>query len=102
MQPAQNETVPPRPPSVAVLLCSYQGEPHLAEQLDSIAAQSHRSWTVWVSDDGSTDGTLAILKRYQSLWGQTARMLRCGAYGATMGKKQAAIAFGQQPPVTPV
>ena len=69
MQPAQNETVPPRLPSVAVLLCSYQGEPHLAEQLDSIAAQSHRSWTVWVSDDGSTDGTLAILKRYQSLWG---------------------------------
>lgn len=69
MQPAPNEIVAPRPPSVAVLLCSFQGERHLAEQLDSIAAQTHRRWTVWVSDDGSTDGTAAVLERYRSQWG---------------------------------
>ena len=69
MQPAQNETLPPLAPVVAVLLCSYQGERHLAEQLDSIAAQTHRGWTLWVSDDRSTDGTLAILEQYRSRWG---------------------------------
>ncbi|MDO9313890.1 MAG: glycosyltransferase family 2 protein [Burkholderiaceae bacterium] len=69
MQPTPNATVPPHPPAVAVLLCSYQGERHLAEQLDSIAAQTHRRWRVWVSDDGSTDGTMAVLERYRSRWG---------------------------------
>ena len=69
MQPAQNETLPPLAPVVAVLLCSYQGERHLAEQLDSIAAQTHRGWTLWVSDDRSTDDTLAILEQYRSRWG---------------------------------
>lgn len=69
MQPAQNQPAPPRPPVVAVLLCSYQGERHVAEQLDSIAAQTHRQWRAWVSDDGSTDGTVAVIERYRSQWG---------------------------------
>lgn len=59
---------------VAVLMCTFQGEAFLAEQLDSISNQTHRNWKVWVSDDGSTDGTLGILKAYQSCWG-TERLL---------------------------
>ncbi len=54
---------------VAVLLCAYNGERYLAEQLDSIERQTHLDWTVWVSDDGSTDGTLAILQHYRERWG---------------------------------
>lgn len=54
---------------VAVLACTYQGEAHLAEQLDSMAAQTHTAWKVWVSDDGSTDATLDILQRYRARWG---------------------------------
>jgi glycosyltransferase involved in cell wall biosynthesis len=69
MQPAPNSSAPPTLPAVAVLLCSYQGERHLAEQLDSIAAQTHSRWRVWVSDDRSTDGTVAVLERYRSRWG---------------------------------
>jgi glycosyltransferase involved in cell wall biosynthesis len=57
------------PPSVAILLCTYQGEMFLEEQLESIGRQSHWNWTVWASDNGSTDGTLAILQRYRSEWG---------------------------------
>jgi glycosyltransferase involved in cell wall biosynthesis len=52
-------------PSIAVLLCAMRGQDHLHEQLDSILAQSHPPSTVWVSDDGSDDGTLAILGDYQ-------------------------------------
>ncbi|MFG6157361.1 glycosyltransferase family 2 protein [Halomonas sp. 1390] len=63
---------------VAILLCTYQGEVYLAEQLDSIAAQSHPHWTLWVSDDGSRDGTRDILEAYQRRWGQHRLRLRQG------------------------
>jgi glycosyltransferase involved in cell wall biosynthesis len=55
--------------SVAILLCAYNGERFLSEQLDSIEHQTHREWTVWVSDDGSSDGTQALLQRYRERWG---------------------------------
>ncbi|WP_232464644.1 glycosyltransferase family 2 protein [Bordetella genomosp. 8] len=54
---------------VAILLCSYNGERFLREQLDSIRAQTHTDWKVWVSDDGSSDGTLKILSEYRQAWG---------------------------------
>lgn len=53
----------------SILLCSYQGAAHLADQLDSIARQTVEDWSVRVSDDGSTDDTLVILERYRSRWG---------------------------------
>lgn len=49
-------------------MCTCEGEAHLAEQLDSSAAQTHPDWKAWVSDDGSTDNSLAILDRYRSQW----------------------------------
>jgi glycosyltransferase involved in cell wall biosynthesis len=58
------------PPHVAILMCSYNGERYLAEQLDSFEAQTYKSWTLWVSDDGSRDETLEILERYQLRWGE--------------------------------
>jgi glycosyltransferase involved in cell wall biosynthesis len=56
-------------PKVAVLLCTYHGQPYLAEQLDSFAAQDYPNWQVWASDDGSEDNTLAILETYRKMWG---------------------------------
>lgn len=53
---------------VAILLCTYQGQKYLAEQLDSFVVQSHANWVVCASDDGSKDGTLAILDAYQQRW----------------------------------
>jgi glycosyltransferase involved in cell wall biosynthesis len=55
-------------PSVAILLCTYQGVKYLAEQLDSYSVQTHTNIQVWASDDGSTDGTLDILNTYQKKW----------------------------------
>lgn len=54
---------------VAILLATYNGASHLAEQLDSIVAQTHDDWTIHVSDDGSTDETLAILLTYRERLG---------------------------------
>ena len=51
---------------VEILLATYNGERFLAEQLDSIIAQTHQNWRIWARDDGSTDGTLALLKAYKA------------------------------------
>ena len=55
--------------TVAILLCTYNGEQFLQAQLDSIAKQSHRNWSLFVSDDGSTDGTLKLIERFASVVG---------------------------------
>lgn len=52
-------------PHIAILMCTYNGEPYLAEQLDSICSQQHGNWSVWVSHDGGDDGTISILSAYQ-------------------------------------
>lgn len=60
--------MPPSPalPRVTLLLASCQGAAHLRAQLDSFAAQDHADWALWVSDDGSTDGTRAIVAAFRS------------------------------------
>lgn len=55
-------------PIVAILLCTYNGDRFLAEQLDSLEAQTHQNWVVIASNDGSTDHTLEILRKYQAKW----------------------------------
>ncbi|GAA4340652.1 glycosyltransferase family 2 protein [Pigmentiphaga soli] len=54
---------------IAILMCTYNGRHFLEEQLESIAQQRYRHWCLWVSDDGSTDGTAELLARYRATWG---------------------------------
>ncbi len=49
---------------VVILLAVYNGQPYLQAQLDSIVAQSHTNWHILASDDGSSDGSRAILQRF--------------------------------------
>lgn len=51
-------------PSIAILLATYNGEEHLREQIDSILAQTASEWHLYIHDDGSTDKTIEILRRY--------------------------------------
>ena len=57
-------------PKVAILLCTYQGQIYLQAQLDSFVEQTHSNWELWVSDDGSRDGTHAILDQATKAWGK--------------------------------
>lgn len=59
-----------RSPLVTILMCTYNGERFLSQQLDSIARQTYCDWNVVVSDDGSTDSTLKILQQYSDAWGE--------------------------------
>ena len=54
------------PALVDILLATYNGAAYLAPQLDSLLAQTHGHFRLLVSDDGSSDDTLAILQRYES------------------------------------
>jgi glycosyltransferase involved in cell wall biosynthesis len=65
-------------PSVAILMCTYNGEAFLAEQIDSIERQDYKNWTLFVNDDGSKDATLDILKAYQKKWGVKKLHIRKG------------------------
>jgi glycosyltransferase involved in cell wall biosynthesis len=56
-------------PKLAILLCTFQGESFIRPQLDSILAQTVDDWVMWVSDDGSTDETIAILTDYSGKLG---------------------------------
>lgn len=49
---------------VAILMATYCGEKYLPEQLNSIFKQSYGNFSLWVSDDGSTDNTRDVLARY--------------------------------------
>lgn len=51
-------------PEIAILMATWNGAAHLAEQLQSIARQTWHNWSLWVSDDGSTDGTRAIVESF--------------------------------------
>jgi len=65
-------------PQVAILLCTYNGEKFLVEQLDSLQTQTVTKWCLYVSDDGSTDHTLEIIKHYQVLWGSDKLLFKHG------------------------
>jgi hypothetical protein len=49
---------------VSVAMCTYNGERFLREQMESIASQTHLPDELVVCDDGSTDGTCALLEEY--------------------------------------
>lgn len=50
--------------TVSILLGTYNGELYIQRQLDSIRAQTYQNWVLYVSDDGSVDRTLEIIKSF--------------------------------------
>lgn len=56
-------------PRITIALCTLNGDAHLAQQLASYVVQSHTAWDLWVSDDGSCDGTRALLEDFAATHG---------------------------------
>ena len=48
------------------MLPVFNGVRFLQDQLDSLLAQTHENWVLSISDDGSTDGSNAVLKAFQT------------------------------------
>ncbi|UCI06840.1 glycosyltransferase family 2 protein [Mesorhizobium sp. B1-1-8] len=53
---------------VAVLLGTKDGAAFIGEQLASLLAQSWPLVDLWISDDGSTDGTTSIVESWRTRW----------------------------------
>src|ERR1700676_3877565 len=51
---------------ISIALATYQGERFLSQQLDSFVGQTRMPDELCVSDDGSTDGTIDLLKAFAS------------------------------------
>ena len=64
---------------VAILLATYNGARFLPAQLASFAAQTHTAWRLYWRDDGSSDGSPALVEDF----GHAAGARRCAGVGGT-------------------
>ncbi len=53
---------------VCVVLPTYNGAKYLANQLDSILRQTYANIEVWLRDDGSSDSTVEVIRKYASAY----------------------------------
>lgn len=51
-------------PRIDIIMATYNGERYITEQIDSIFAQTYSNWRLIIRDDGSTDKTVDIIKKY--------------------------------------
>lgn len=49
---------------IYIIMCTYNGEKYIKEQIDSILNNSITDWQLYISDDGSTDSTYALASKY--------------------------------------
>lgn len=68
---------------VHILMATYNGASFLREQLTSIARQGHKRWQLTVSDDGSSDETVDLLRRFASDVKQPVNVMLGPGRGAT-------------------
>ena len=52
---------------VSVIIPVYNCESYLASAIESVFSQSYRPWEIIVVDDGSTDGSASIARRYKDI-----------------------------------
>ena len=67
--------------TIDILLATYNGARFVREQLDSLAAQTHRDWRLLVRDDGSTDDTMAIVRAWAEACDRPVEIIEDGRKG---------------------
>lgn len=76
-------------PVIDILCATWNGAAYLPAFVDSLQRQTHSAWRLWVRDDGSTDGTVALLA---ALAAHDPRIVLLPANGERLG---AAGSFGR-------
>jgi len=49
---------------IDILMATYNGSKYIQEQLNSILEQTYSNWNLIIRDDGSSDNTIEIIKKY--------------------------------------
>lgn len=49
---------------ISIIMPVYNGEKYLSRAIDSVIAQTNLEWELLVADDGSTDSSLTVARRY--------------------------------------
>lgn len=49
---------------IHIIMCTYNGESYIKEQIDSILNNTVTDWRLYISDDGSTDKTYDLAAEY--------------------------------------
>jgi len=49
---------------VEILMATYNGGKYISEQIESILGQTYKNWKLLIHDDGSSDNTVKIVKKY--------------------------------------
>ena len=90
------EDVVQKSPSISVIIPVFNCAPFLRRCLDSVVAQSDSSWEIISVDDGSTDGSIAILHEYEEKLGGKMRVIEQENAGPAKARNRAIdIAAGQ-------
>ena len=64
--------------TIAIALATFNGAQFLPRQLESLAAQSHTDWHLFVRDDGSEDETVLCLERFAARYPDRVSLIRDG------------------------
>ena len=73
--PAEERAVP-KSPAISICIPAYRAERYLGETLASVQAQSFADWELIVVEDGSRDGTEALVRDFTARVAQPVHFLR--------------------------
>lgn len=68
---------------IDIIMGTYNGEAFLREQIESLLAQTVTDWRLLIRDDGSKDGTVAIIREYVEHY--PGRIMQMDADGGNLG-----------------
>ena len=51
---------------IYIVLATFNGARHLADQIESLTAQTEIQWSILIRDDASIDNTLNIIEKFKS------------------------------------
>lgn len=52
--------------TISIIICAYNEEEKISRCIESVRTQTYSNWELWVVDDGSTDSTAEIVKKYEA------------------------------------
>lgn len=76
-------------PKISVIICVYNGVHRIAQAMDSVLALAYPDAELIVVDDGSEDGTLEVVRRYESAG---VRLVACEHGGLSAARNAGAAA----------